>query len=95
MSETSRTCAPCTRETLQFLVSTAGFRNAEIVYRSPYPDEERLRQVEGLGGAAASDGGEDPAADLARVAAVLNRNVETLNRLLFADQDYAVVAERA
>ena len=86
---------PVHPETLQFLVSTAGFRNAEIVYRSPYPDEERLRQVEGLRGAAASDGGGDPAADLARVAAILNRNVETLNRLLFADQDYAVVAERA
>ena len=86
---------PVHPETLQFLVSTAGFRNAQIVYRSPYPEEERLRQVEELPAAASSDGGGDPAADLARVAAVLNRNVETLNRLLFAEQDYAVVAERA
>ena len=85
---------PVHPETLQFLVSTAGFRNAQIVYRSPYPEEERLRQVEGLPAAASFDGGGDPAADLAGVAAVLNRNVETLNRLLFADQDYAVVAER-
>ena len=86
---------PVHPETLQFLVGTAGFRNAQIVYRSPYPEEERLRQVEELPAAASSDGGGDPAADLARVATVLNRNVETLNRLLFADQDYAVVAERA
>ena len=86
---------PVHPETLQFLVSTAGFRNAQIVYRSPYPEEERLRQVKGLPAAASSDGGGDPAADLARVATVLNRNVETLNRLLFAEQDYAVVAERA
>ena len=87
---------PVHPETLQFLVGTAGFRNAQIVYRSPYPEEERLRQVEELPAAAtSSDGGGDPAADLARVAAVLNRNVETLNRLLFAEQDYAVVAERA
>ena len=85
---------PVHPETLQFLVGTAGFRNAQIVYRSPYPEEERLRQVEGLPAAALFDGGGDPAADLSRVAAVLNRNVETLNRLLFADQDYAVVAER-
>ena len=85
---------PVHPETLQFLVSTAGFRNAQIVYRSPYPEEERLRQVEGLPAAASFDGGGDPAADLARVSAVLNRNVETLNRLLFAEQDYAVVAER-
>ena len=86
---------PVHPETLQFLVSTAGFRNARIVYRSPYPEEERLRQVEELRSATSSDGGGDPAADLAQVAAVLNRNVETLNRLLFAEQDYAVVAERA
>ena len=86
---------PVHPETLQFLISTAGFRNAQIVYRSPYPEEERLRQVEGLRGAAASDSGGAPAADLVRVAAVLNRNVETLNRLMFAEQDYAVVAERA
>ncbi len=84
---------PVHPETLQFLVGTAGFRNAQIVYRSPYPEEERLRQVEKLPAATSSRGG-DPAADLARVAAVLNRNVETLNRLLFAEQDYAVVAER-
>ena len=85
---------PVHPETLQFLVSTAGFRNAEIVYRSPYPEEEQLRQVEDPPAATAPDGGGDPAADLTRVAAVHNRNVETLNRLLFAEQDYAVVAER-
>ena len=85
---------PVHPETLQFLVGTAGFRKARIVYRSPYPEEERLRQVEGLPAAASFDGGGDPAADLARVSAVLNRNVETLNRLLFAEQDYAIVAER-
>ena len=86
---------PVHPETLEFLVSTAGFRNAQIVYRSPYPEEERLRQVKGLPAGTSTDGGVAPAADLARVAAVLNRNVETLNRLLFAEQDYAVVAERA
>ena len=86
---------PVHPETLQFLVRTAGFRNAQIVYRSPYPEEERLRHVEGVPAAAASDAAGDPAADLARVSAVLNRNVETLNRLLFAEQDYAIVAERA
>ena len=71
---------PVHPETLQFLVGTAGFRNSQIVYRSPYPEEERLRQVEELPAATSSDEGGDPAADLARVAAVLNRNVETLNR---------------
>ena len=85
---------PVHPETLQFLVSTAGFRNAQIVYRSPYPDGERLRSVEGFPAVAASGDGRDPAGDIARVAAILNRNVETLNRLLFAEQDYAVVAER-
>ncbi|MXZ71402.1 MAG: class I SAM-dependent methyltransferase [Acidobacteria bacterium] len=97
---------PVHPETLQFLVSTAGFRKARIIYRSPYPEEERLRQVEDLPAVAPTDGGGDPpasasggagdpAAGLVRLATVLNRNVETLNRLLFAEQDYAVVAERA
>lgn len=97
---------PVHPETLQFLVSTAGFRKARIVYRSPYPEEERLRQVDQLRTGAPTDGEDPPPAaasdraggateDLVRMAAVLNRNVETLNRLLFADQDYAIVAERA
>ena len=85
---------PVHPETLQFLVGTAGFRNAQIVYRSPYPEGERLRSVEGFPAVAASGDGRDPAGDAARVAAIHNRNVETLNRLLFAEQDYAVVAER-
>lgn len=85
---------PVHPETLHFLVGTAGFCNAEIVYRSPYPEEEQLRQVEEPPCAGSTDVAEDQATDFKRIAAVLNRNVETLNRLLFAEQDYAVVAER-
>ena len=84
---------PLHPETLDYLVRAAGFRKVRVVYRSPCPEEDRLRRVEEP--AAGSLGGNETAASLARMATVLNRNTETLNRLLFADQDYAVVAERA
>ena len=32
--------------------------------------------------------------ELTSFVSVVNQNIETLNRLLFSDQDYAVIAER-
>ena len=83
---------PVHPETLQFLVGTAGFRNAQIVYRSPYPEEERLRQVEGTSGRRrSSDGG----GDSRRRPRPGGRGPQPERRrrstgLLFAEQDYAV-----
>ena len=79
---------PLHPDTLAYLVTAGGFQQVEIVYRSPIPPEHQLaRAPERAGGA----GGEET---LDRMTAVFNRNVDELNRLLFGDQDYAVIAER-
>ncbi len=80
---------PLHPETLDYLVTAGGFQKVEVVYRSPFPTEHRLAKAPGP---EAGTGEED--ARLGRVTAVFNRNVEQLNRLLYADQDYAVIAER-
>lgn len=75
---------PLHPETLAYLVTAGGFQQVEIVYRSPIPPENRLARAPEPAGEAAPDG----------MTAAFNRNVDELNRLLFADQDYAVIAER-
>ena len=76
---------PLHPDTLAYLVTAGGFQQVEIVYRSPIPPEHRLAR------APEPEGGEE---SIDRMTTVFNRNVDELNRLLFADQDYAVIAER-
>lgn len=90
---------PLHPDTLQYLVTASGFQQAEIVYRSPYPPENRLAVAAAPPGATDTPDGQDSAVpeqddSLAQVVTVLNQNVEKLNQMLFADQDYAVVAKR-
>lgn len=77
---------PLHPETLAYLVGAGGFRNVAINYRSPIPPEHLL--------ARAPEPADQEDERLSTLAAAFNRNVDELNRLLFADQDYAVVAER-
>ena len=72
---------PLHPETLRFLAAAAGFSEARIEWRSPVPDDVKLRT--------APSGGLAPP-----VARVFNENVERLNALLFAPLDYALVARR-
>ena len=87
---------PLHPDTLKYLVTASGFQKAEVVYRSPYPPENKLAIVTASPNpSTGSDNvceGQD--ANLTQVVAVLNQNVEKLNQMLFSDQDYAVVAER-
>lgn len=71
---------PLVPQTLAFLVESAGFRDVRIALASPLPDASRLARVP-LGAAVP---------DEAR--AVLDRDIDLLNELLFAPQDYAVIA---
>ena len=77
---------PLHPETLAYLVGAGGFRNVAVNYRSPIPPEHLL--------ARAPEPADQEDERLATLAAAFNRNVDELNRLLFADQDYAVIAER-
>ena len=82
---------PLHPETLEYLVSASGFQNVQIRYLSPYPDAFKLQSIPLP--SHVSDAASSPGMAFG-VAATLNENVEKLNHLLFADQDYAVIAER-
>jgi SAM-dependent methyltransferase len=71
---------PLVPETLRFLVESAGFANARIELTSPLPDHARLTDIP-FG---------DSIPEEALVAS--RRNIEILNGILFAPQDYAVIA---
>ena len=71
---------PVVAETLAFLVESVGFRDVEIAFASEVPEGGRLGHVPF-----------DPSAP-AETQAASDRNVDLLNALLFAPQDYAVIA---
>ena len=81
---------PLHPDTLKYFVTASGFQKVEILYRSPIPPENRLEPVPRLRSGA---GQQAPPPDGSAVD-VLNRNIDKLNQLLFADQDYSVVGER-
>lgn len=81
---------PIHPDTLKFLVTAAGFVDATILWRSPYPENGKLERLpEEILRAAA---GVDPA--LKPLVDTVNRNVDRLNGLFFGYRDYAVVATR-
>lgn len=71
---------PLVPQTLAFLVETSGFQEVEVELRSPLPEEQRLRHLPHAEGAPAE------------LAEASTHNVDRLNDLLFAPQDYAVIA---
>ena len=76
---------PVHPETLQYLLSAAGFRECEKKFFSPVSDEDRLKQIGGT-----SDMNETERKNID----VYNHNVVMLNTVLFGAQDYAVVGKK-
>jgi len=76
---------PVHPETLQYLLSAAGFRECEKKFFSPVSDEGRLKKIEGIA---------DTNATERKNVDVYNHNVEMLNTVLFGAQDYAVVGKK-
>jgi SAM-dependent methyltransferase len=76
---------PVHPETLQYLVSASGFRECEMKFFSPVPDEGRLKKVKGI-----AEMNETERKNLD----VYNHNVERLNKVLFGAQDYAVIGKK-
>lgn len=70
--------APVHPAYLLFLFEEAGFEGVEIEWRSPCPPDDVLEQADG----------DDP------IVKRFNANADRLNRLLFAEQDYALIAVR-
>ena len=78
---------PVSAATLRFLLEDAGFVLHDVLYASPVPEDEALQRLPETAAAAAGE-------PLAEAVRAWNRNVDKLNRILFGDQDYAVIAER-
>jgi len=68
---------PLHPQALKYLVESAGFKEAEVLFSEPLK-EERLQPL--------------PGAD--ETSAILNADIDALNRLLFAPPNYAVVARK-
>ena len=80
---------PLHPETLQYLVTASGFQNVELSFKSPCALQNKLEEVPAPSSEAARA---IPA--LKTLVVAFNENVEKLNGLMFADQDYAVIGER-
>ncbi|HUU34387.1 MAG TPA: class I SAM-dependent methyltransferase, partial [Vicinamibacterales bacterium] len=80
---------PVHPDTLKFLVIAAGFSDAAVQWRSPYPDNGKLERLTGPGRTVAQ-----AAPELKPLTDTLDRNVDRLNGLFFTFRDYAVVARR-
>jgi O-antigen chain-terminating methyltransferase len=76
---------PLHPQTLQFLVSAAGFRENDKKFFSPVSDDSRLKMI--------TDTSEMDAPSR-KNAEVYNHNIEMLNSILFGPQDYAVIAKK-
>lgn len=77
---------PLHPETLRYLVVASGFTKAQIEFRSPVPEQDRL-QLLALPG--------DAGPVLADLAEAFNANAGKLNARLFTFMDYAVVGEKS
>jgi O-antigen chain-terminating methyltransferase len=78
---------PIHPETLKFLSESAGFRDIEVKFFSPIPDEYKLKKVE----VGENIGVEEKERQIIEV---YNHNIEKLNETLYGCQDYAVIGKK-
>lgn len=75
---------PLHPETLKFAVESANFREVDVIFFSPMDDAARLRKI--------------PLSQIDNEGKngfkIINENIDKLNRILFAEQDYAVVGRK-
>jgi O-antigen chain-terminating methyltransferase len=81
---------PLHPDTLQYFVTASGFQDVRVEYRAPWPASSKLTPLP----TPADAGPPDRPTPMAKLVLTFNHNVEKLNRLMFADQDYAVIGER-
>jgi len=71
--------------TLRFLLGSVGFREIEVRFFSPVPDEERLKRVELEG---------EKKELMRRFAEIYDQNVDMINSVLYGAQDYAIIGKK-
>jgi len=82
---------PLHPETLKYLVIASGFAAAEIEFRVPVPEADRLQSPPEVAWRPTGDD-KDAIVSLART---VGEHADTLNKLLFTYLDYAVIARKA
>ena len=82
---------PLHPDTLKFLVIAAGFTDVETRFRTPIPEEDRLRRVAAM----PSPSSAGDARRLYDLIDAFNLNMERLNDRIFTHLDYAILAHRA
>jgi SAM-dependent methyltransferase len=78
---------PLHPDTLKYLAQASGFDHADIHYRRPVPEKDRLARV-------AVPSGPTVTREINQLAEALNAHADKLNARLFSDTDYALVARR-
>ena len=81
---------PLHAETLKYLVQASGFTHADVQFRAPVSESDRLARVAD----ASAEGGAGASGRQAHLVAVLNDHADKLNQRLFSFMDYVVVARR-
>jgi O-antigen chain-terminating methyltransferase len=76
---------PLHPETLRYLVEASGFSNADVQFRRPVGEGDRLQHVEAPPA---------NARDLGKIADAVNDHADKLNARLFSSMDYVVIARR-
>lgn len=76
---------PIHPETLKFLLESAGFRDIEIRFLTPLPDEARLKKIN----MDDSMNNEDK-----RRTDIYNHNIDMLNNTLYGAQDYMIIGKK-
>ena len=79
---------PLHPDTLKYLVQASGFRSADVEFRSPIDEQDKLPTVSMPSGAT------DVPPALLEVIEAINAQAERLNSRLFTFRDYAVIAKK-
>lgn len=75
---------PVHPETIKFLLESAGFREIQFKFFSPFPEEARLKNIEPT----------DLPEKLKKDFEVLNQNINKLNDMIYGFRDYAVIGKK-
>jgi O-antigen chain-terminating methyltransferase len=81
---------PMHPDTLQYMVQVSGFSSAEVQFRAPVAEADKLQHVP----LPAAVPGREPDPTLVDLIDVLNTHADKLNARMFTYMDYAVVARR-
>ena len=71
-------------ETIKFLLESVGFKDIELIFFSPVPEEVKLKKI---------DVSDVTSKDKTKYD-LINQNIDNLNQLLYGNQDYAIVGKK-